>query len=77
MTSIRCSIPCQEISFTFNGEEMPTETFVKPEKDSFAALNIPEWIPALIFRSVLGLCGILKVLQMSRRSKAMLAISPA
>lgn len=38
MTSIRCSIPCQEINFTFNGEEMPTETFVKPEKDSFAAL---------------------------------------
>lgn len=78
MTSMRCSIPCQEINFIFNGEEMPLHKHLLNRGGLFCnPLNIPEWIPALIFRRVLGLCGILKVLQMSRRSKAMLAISLA
>lgn len=79
MTSMLCSTAYQKINFIFNGEEMAiTDAFVRPEEDIFCSfLNIPECIPALVFRRVLGLCGILKLLQTSRRSKAMLAISPA
>lgn len=78
VTSMLCSTAYQKINFIFNGEEKATtDAFVGPVEDSCSFLNIPECIPALIFRRVLGLCGILKVLQTSRRSKAMLAISPA
>lgn len=40
MTPMMCSIPYQKINFILKGEEMTTtDSFVKPEEDSFAAFS--------------------------------------